>query len=101
MYILIPVDSDNGLEAKITTQADMKTWALVEFENGTSKSVQFCEDRTQCGVDCLDFVILENKFENYIDFMGEGVMCLVRRGEETVNELVSAFAFKELDEIGM
>jgi len=46
-------------------------------------------------------VILENKFENYIDFMGEGVMCLVRRQEETVNELVSAFAFKELDEIGM
>jgi len=29
MYILIPVDSDNGLEAKITTLASMKTWALV------------------------------------------------------------------------
>jgi len=101
MYILIPVDSDNGLEAKITTLANMKTWALVEFENGTSKSVQFCDDRTQCGVEWIDFVILENKFENYMDFMSEGVMCLVRRGEETVNELVSAFAFKELDEIGM
>ena len=101
MYILIPVDSDNGLDAKITTLASMKTWALVEFEGGTSKSVQFCEDRTQCGVEWIDFVILENKFENYMDFMGEGVMCLVRRGEETVNELVSAFAFKELDEIGM
>ena len=101
MYILIPVDSDNGLDAKITTLANMKTWALVEFEGGTSKSVKFCEDRTQCGIEWIDFVILENKFENYMDFMGEGVMCLVRRGEETINELVSAFAFKELDEIGM
>jgi len=87
MYILIPVDSDNGLEAK--------------FEGGTSKSVIFNEDRTAFGIEWIDFVILENKFENYMDFMGEGVMCLVRRQEETVNELVSAFAFKELDEIGM
>ena len=41
MYILIPVDSDNGLEAKITTLLNMKTWALVEFEGGTSKSIVF------------------------------------------------------------
>jgi len=101
MYILIPVDSDNGLEAKIKTQADMKTWALVTFENGKAESVQFSEDRTTFGVDWVDFVILENKFENYMDFMGEGMMCLVKRQEETVEEIVSAFAFKELDEIGM
>ena len=101
MYILIPVDSDNGLEAKITTFAELKTWALVEFEGGTSKSVQFYEDRTQCDVDWIDYVVLENKFENIMDFIGEGTMCLVRRDEETVNELVSAFAFKELDEISM
>ncbi len=101
MFILIPVDSDNGLEAKIVPLADMKTWAIVEFENGTAKSVQFFEDRTQSGIDWIDFVVLDNKFENYIDFMGEGMMCLVKREEETVNEVVSAFAFKELDEIGM
>jgi len=29
------------------------------------------------------------------------MMCLVKRQEETVEEVVSAFAFKELDEIGM
>jgi len=101
MYILIPVDSDNGLEAKITTIAGLKTWALVTFENGTAESVAFYEDRTQIDVDWIDFVVLENKFENIMDFMGEGMMCLVRRNEETVNEVVSAFAFKELDEIGM
>jgi len=33
--------------------------------------------------------------------MGEGIMCLVKRKEETVEEVISAFAFKELDEIGM
>ena len=101
MYILIPVASDEGLESKIVTQADMKTWALVVFEEGKAKSVTFAEDRTTFGVEWIDFVVLENKFENYIDFMGEGMMCLVKRKEETVEEIVSAFAFKELDEIGM
>ncbi len=101
MFILIPVDGDNGLDSKITTLFDMKTWALVEFEEGKAKTVQFSEDRTAFGIDWIDFVILENKFENYMDFMGEGMMCLVRRKEETVEEVVSAFAFKELDEIGM
>lgn len=101
MYILIPVDGDNGLESRITTQADMKTWALVKFEGGKAETVQFSEDRTAFGIDWIDFVVLENKFENYMDFMGEGMMCLVKRQEETIEEVVSAFAFKELDEIGM
>jgi predicted Fe-Mo cluster-binding NifX family protein len=101
MFILIPVDSENGLDSKITTLVDMKKWALVEFENGKAKVVQFSEDRTAFDVEWIDFIVLENKFENYIEFMGEGMMCLVKRKEETVEEVVSAFAFKELDEIGM
>jgi len=101
MFILIPVDSENGLESKITTLFDMKIWALVEFEGGKAKTVQFSEDRTTFDTDWIDFVVLENKFENYMDFMGEGMMCLAKRQEETVEEIVSAFAFKELDEIGI
>ena len=101
MFILIPVDSENGLDSKITTLFDMKTWALVEFEDGKAKAVQFSDDRAAFGIEWIDFIVLENKFENYIDFMGEGMMCLVKRQEETVEEVVSAFAFKELDEIGI
>ena len=101
MYILTPVEKDHGLESKITTQANMNMWALVVFEDGKAKNIDFAEDRATFGLDGIDFVVLENKFENYIDFMGEGMMCLVKRKEETVEEVVSAFAFKELDEIGM
>ena len=101
MYILIPVESENGLESKITTLMNNKAWALAFFEDGKVKTLEFAEDRTAFGIDWIDFVVLENKFENYMDFMGEGMMCLVKRKEETVEEIVSAFAFKELDEIGM
>ncbi len=101
MFILIPVESNNGADSKITTLAELKIWALVEFEDGKAKEIQFAEDRTAFGIEWIDFVVLENKFENYMDFMGEGMMCLVKRKEETIEEVVSAFAFKELDEIGM
>jgi len=101
MYILIPVDSNERETAKLTTQVDMKTWALIAFEDGKAKTVNFNEDRTAFGIDWIDFIVLENKFENYVDFMGEGMMCLVKREEETIDEVVSAFAFKELDEIGL
>jgi len=101
MYILIPVDSNKRETAKLTTQADMKIWALVEFENGKAKTVSFNEDRTAFGIEWIDFIVLDNKFESYVDFMGEGMMCLVKRKEETIDEVVSAFAFKELDEIGL
>jgi predicted Fe-Mo cluster-binding NifX family protein len=101
MFILIPVESNNGADSKITTLAELKIWALVEFEDGKAKEIQFDEDRTAFGIEWIDFVVLENKFENYMDFMGEGMMCLVKRKEETIEEVVSAFAFKELDEIGM
>ena len=101
MYILIPVEGDKGLESKITTLGNMKTWALAFFEDGKAKTLEFAEDRTAFGIEWIDFVVLDNKFENYMDFMGEGMMCLVKRQEETIEEVVSAFAFKELDEIGM
>jgi hypothetical protein len=101
VLILIPVDSEEGLHAKITTLASVKKWALIDFEDGILKMTRFFDERTQTGEDWIDFIILENKFENYIDFMGEGMMCLVKRGEETIDELISAFRFKELDEIGL
>jgi predicted Fe-Mo cluster-binding NifX family protein len=101
VYILIPVASENGLASKIVSQSEMKIWALVEFVDGKAKDVQFAEDRSTFGIDWIDFTVLENKFENYMDFMNEGMMCLVKRKEETVEEVISAFAFKELDEIGL
>ncbi len=102
MYIAIPVENNNGLEAKITTINDAKHWAIVEFEEGVIKNINFVPSWQESGVDWLDFVILENKFENYLDFLNEGYMVLVRRkDQESIEELIEAFKFKELDEAGL
>ena len=101
MYILIPVDGTDERHSKITTLLNVKKWALVNFNEGEVRSVLFFDDRTQTGIDWIDFVVLENKFENYMDFMEEGMMILVRRSEETIEEIMEAFKFKELDEAGV
>jgi len=100
MLIVVPVDSTDEIQAKITTLAEIKKWALIDFDEGELKSTHFFDDRTQMNEDWIDFVILANKFENYMEFMNEGMMCLVRREEQTLEEIISAFKFKELDEIG-
>ena len=96
MYILIPVENENGMESKITTVPNVKKWALVDFE---ANEVKFYDDFRETDADFIEYVILDNKFENSIDFINEGMMCLMRREEKTVEELLSAFRFKELDEM--
>ena len=101
MYILIPVDGSDEKLSKITTVINLKKWALVDFDNGVSKSISFYDNRESIGVDWIDFIILENKFENYLDFMNEGMMVLIRREEKTIEDILEAFRFKELDEAGL
>ena len=101
MLILIPVEGTDKKLAKITTLARKERRAVVDFDRGEVQSVTFHDDRMDTGYDFIDFVILENKFENYLDFMEEGMMVLVRRKEETVEDLIEAFKFKELDEAGI
>jgi len=99
MFILVPVDSADATHSKITALGNVKKWALIDFDDGKVKSTRFFDDRRQTGEEWIDFCILDNKFEDYADFINDGMMVLVRREEETLEEIISAFRFKELDEI--
>jgi len=101
MLIWIPVDNEQEQQAKIVSQFDAKVWALVDFDAGRVVSTRFFKTRELCDEAWVDFVILLNKYENYIDFMNEGMMVLCVREEETIEEIIEAFKFKELDEIGL
>ncbi len=101
MLIWIPVDGSDVKSAKIVPQLEAKKWALIDFEEGRIKSVAFYNSIDELGGEWVDFVILANKFENYIDYMNEGMMVLVVREEETIGDIIEAFKFKELDEIGL
>ena len=100
MLILIPVDGTDPNLSRVTQLFEVKKWALIDFDEGVVKAVNFYDDRTQTGADWIDFVILANKFESYMEFMEEGMMVLCVREEETIEEIIEAFKFKELDEVG-
>ncbi len=101
MLILIPVDGVDEKLSTITTLSNIKKWALVTFDDGVISKVDFYDDRSTIEAEWIDFIILENKFENYLDFMNEGMMVLVRRKEESIEDIMEAFRFKELDEAGI
>lgn len=99
MLIWICVDSKDVDNAKVTKVIDAKHWALIEMDGGDRKSTTFYANREDF-TDWVDFIIMKDKYESYMDFMNEGMMVLVIRKEETISEIVEAFIFKELDEVG-
>jgi predicted Fe-Mo cluster-binding NifX family protein len=101
MLIWIPVEAENGKGSKIVPQTEAKKWALVTFDEGQIKSLDFYNTIEELGGEWVDFIILANKFENYLEYMNEGMMVLVVREEESVEDIIEAFKFKELDEIGL
>ncbi len=100
MLIWIPVDRSDEKSAKVTKVLDVKKWALIDFDEGIVQSVRFF-DKKEDFDDWVDFIILENKFENYIEYMNEGMVVLCVRKEETIEDIMEAFKFKELDEVGI
>ena len=100
MLILIPVDGTNPKHAAITPVYEVAKWALIDFDEGVVKAVDFFDDRHATGAEWIDFVVLANRFENYMEFMEEGMMTLCVRQERTIEEIIEAFKFKELDEVG-
>jgi len=101
MLIWIPVEADKGKISKIVPQIEANKWALVALNEGQIKSLDFYNTIDELSGEWVDFIILANKFENYLDYMNEGMMVLVVREEETVEDIIEAFKFKELDEIGL
>lgn len=100
MFIWMPVESKDAKKAKLTEVTNAKYWALVEMDGGETKSVTFY-DRREDFTDWVDFIILKNKYESFMEFMDEGMMVLCPRKEETIEEVLEAFVFKELDEVGL
>jgi len=100
MLIWICVESKDTEHAKVTEVINAKHWALVELEGGNIRSVNFYDKREDYK-EWVDFIVLKNKFESYMEFMEEGMMVLCIREEETISEIIEAFKFKELDEVGL
>ena len=100
MLIWACVDSNDKENAKLTEVINAKYWALIEMDGGDTKEITFYDKREDF-TDWVDFIVLKNKYESFMEFMDEGMMVLCVRKEETISEVIEAFVFKELDEVGL
>jgi predicted Fe-Mo cluster-binding NifX family protein len=98
MLIWTCVESKDKENAKLTEVSDAKYWALIEMNGGETKEITFYDKREDF-TDWVDFIIMKNKYESYMDFMNEGMMILCTREQETISEVIESFVFKELDEV--
>jgi len=100
MNILIPVDDSDLDEANISLIDDLKYWLLLEFVDGKVIKTEFYQNRDEMS-DWTDIVIVKNDKEYVWPFMEEGMMVLLAPHQNSIDEIVEAYKFKELYDLNI
>ena len=98
MLLLLPMDCTNQDEARLAKVFEAKTWAQLDIEEGRVQSVKF-NDTFDGFDDISEAVVLENDFENPMMFMDYNMMPLVAHTQRSIDEIVEAYLFRELQDL--
>ena len=98
MYILIPMDSFNKEEATISKINDAKSWVQISLEEGEVVETSFNEDKD--GLENFSEVLIVMDDNEYVwPFIELGMMILVAHTQRSIDEIMEAFLFRELNEM--
>ena len=98
MYLLLPMDSDNVQEAKLTKVFDAKIWAQLHIEEG--EVVEIVHNEVYDGFpNWSEAVVLESDGENPMQFMEMNMMPLVAHTQRSIDDIVEAYLFRELHDM--
>jgi len=98
MYILLPMDSENIQEAKLTKLDDVKIWAQLLIENGELIKVDYSNDKDDFE-NFSECVVVDNDNEYVWPFMELSMLVLVAHTQKTIDDIVEAYLFKELHDL--
>ncbi len=100
MNIIVPVSHNNKEEATITLLEEVKYWAYIEMGEGEiSKCEFFCNrEDIQEWIEC---VVVKHDKEYVWPFMEENIMVLVAPEQNSIEEIVSAYMFRELHDLNV
>jgi len=96
MIVVIPVDKDDIDEAKIVSIDNAKTFAFIDTQNGKIKDYQF---RDSYENEMFDYIIVNSRDENLEEIFDLGARALLAKANMSIEEIVEALMFAELDEI--
>lgn len=98
MRILLPMDSKNVDEAKLTKLEDVKIWTQLLVEDGQVKETLHNESWED--FDNLSEAVIVSNPEEYVwPFMEYNMMVLVAHTQRTIDDIVEAYLFKELHDL--
>lgn len=100
MTVLIPTDTNNRHEAVIASMEENNSWAYVTLEEGQIESCEFFERREDI-LEWIDFVVVINEGEYVWPFMEEGTIVLTAPTQKSIDEVIEAFLFKELNDLSV
>ncbi|QFR44026.1 hypothetical protein CVO_00655 [Sulfurimonas sp. CVO] len=98
MYILIPVESENIQEASLTKINEVKVWVQVLLDEGKIQEINFNENRDEFEK-FSEVLIIMDENEYVWPFIELGMMVLVAHTQRSIDDIVEAFLFRELNEL--
>jgi len=98
MLVVVPMDSTDVQEAKITPVLEAKTWAELRIEEG--ELVEVLHADVYDGFKAWpEAVVVSNDGEPVMDFINMSMVVLVAHTQKTIDEIVEAFLFRELHDL--
>jgi hypothetical protein len=98
MYLLVPMDSDDVEEAKLTTVLEVKVWAQILIEEG--EVVEILHNEKFDGFQkWSEAVVLINDGQNPMPFIEMSMMPLVAHTQRYIDDIVEAYLFRELHDM--
>jgi hypothetical protein len=92
------MDSDNTQKAKLTKLNDVKVWTQLLIEDGQIQKTNHA--KTSDGFENFsECVVVENDNEYAWPFMELSMMVLVAHTQRSIEDIVEAYLFKELNDL--
>ena len=98
MYILIPMDSEDTNEASITKVNDVKVWTQILVQDGKIAQMKHNSDWSAFEERSEAAVVMDDN-EYVWPFMEQNMMVLVAHTQRSIDDIVEAFIFRELNEL--
>jgi len=98
MLVVVPMDSTDVQEAKITSVLEAKTWAELRIEEG--ELVEVLHSNTYDGFEAWpEAVVVQSDGEPVMDFINMSMIVLVAHTQKSIDDIVEAYLFRELHDL--
>lgn len=95
MNILVPINEEQNL----CSLESNSSWAVVSMDEGKTEQINFYVKREEIK-EFTDYIVVISKKELVSDFFMEGIGVLIAPMQKSLDDIIEAYMFRELHELG-